>query len=80
MLCYGISYYQKYQQQIKFISEKLSRLGVAQLERLATAFYVTMEEGREQTVSYQATRVHELKPHVPLNQAIDAVQKVDELG
>ncbi|MEW6696493.1 MAG: hypothetical protein ACOY35_06770 [Bacillota bacterium] len=70
--------YNKYEKQIEFISENLSNLGVAQLERLATALLVTLEEGEDQPVDSRAQKVHQLKPHVPLNQAIDAVQRIDK--
>lgn len=67
-----------YNRQIHFVAEHLSLKGVAELERLGTALFVTCEEGalgaRE-----RAKRAHELKPHVTLEQAMAAVRTVDSL-
>lgn len=69
---------QEYDSQISFIAKRLSPKNVAELERLATALYVTDEEGL-QTQRSRAERVHELKPHVSVEEASDAVKIVDEL-
>ncbi|HAG11108.1 MAG TPA: hypothetical protein DCK76_06955 [Desulfotomaculum sp.] len=70
---------QKYKPQIIFISEKLSGLSVAELERLATALYVTLEEGRNQNALIRAIRINELKPHIKIDEAQKAVGKVDSI-
>ncbi|MFA5383579.1 MAG: hypothetical protein WC364_02750 [Eubacteriales bacterium] len=69
----------KYKPQINFISEKLSGLSVAELERLATALYVTLEEGRNQNAITRAIRINELKPHIKIDEAQKAVGDVDSL-
>lgn len=53
---------------------------VAELERLATALYVTFEEGMDKTVQARAKRINELKPHVSINEALKAVEEVDSLA
>ncbi|MGI6492663.1 MAG: hypothetical protein ACOX0T_09700 [Pelotomaculum sp.] len=68
-----------YERQIDFIAEKLASLRVAELERLATALYVTLEEGREKTVQARAIRINKLKPHVRIDEAQRAVEEVDSL-
>lgn len=69
----------KYENQIEFIARELCDSGVAQLERLATALYVTLEEGKDRPVDYRARKINELKPHVKINEATAAVEKVDLL-
>lgn len=68
-------------QKIKFAAKELSRKGVAELERLATALFVTMNDpkGWELTAIERARLVHTLKPHVSLGAARAAVQDVDDL-
>lgn len=68
-----------YELQIDYIAMKLADLRVAELERLATALYVTLEEGREKTVQARARRINELKPHVKIDEAKRAVEEVDFL-
>lgn len=68
-------------QKIKFASKELSRKGVAELERFATALYVTLDEpsGWDLTASERARLVYTLKPHVSPEAALIAVQGVDAL-
>ncbi len=54
--------------------------GVTDLEKLATALYVTRENGGIRGVDERAQRLVELKPHVPLDQAIDAVREFDRIA
>jgi len=65
---------------VEFVTSHLSSHGVASLERLATALYVT-EEDKEagKGVDSRAERIHELKPHIDLPQAKQAVKTVDQI-
>jgi hypothetical protein len=65
-----------YSQQIEFIANILRDKGVRELEKLATALFVTREVGE---VSKRASRIVELKPHISRAEALDAVQTVGEL-
>lgn len=67
----------KYQREIEFVTEKLSGLGVAQLERVATALYVTLEEQEEQSVASRAEKIVTLKPHIKIDEALAAVENLD---
>jgi len=67
----------EYEQQIDFISNKLSEKRVAELERLATALYVTLEEGLDESVKTRGRMLNKLKPHVTIEQAIEAIKEVD---
>jgi hypothetical protein len=69
----------KYESQVRFVGEKLGSRGVAELERIATAFYVTREGKTDGSQSARAQRINDLKPHVSLDQAQEAVSTVDEI-
>jgi hypothetical protein len=58
----------KYIAQIEFVATKLGDKRVGELETLATALYVTLEnpvKGEQEL----AERIHELKPHVAVEDA-----------
>jgi hypothetical protein len=63
--------------QIEFVATRLGRRNVAELERLATAIYVTLEENVPHEL--RATRINELKRHVSLPDAESAVDEADRL-
>lgn len=64
---------------VDWVAGSLGGKGAAELERLATALFVTLEQQRQRSFEDRAQRIHKLKPHVSMVEAIDAVQKVDEL-
>ena len=57
---------------VQFVSNR----GVAELERLSTALYVTVRN-EDKSVESRARRIHELKPHVSVELATEAVQELD---
>lgn len=63
--------------EIGFVAEKLAPKPVAELERLATALYVTLE-GRVDP-EQRAARICQLKPHISPAEAADAVAEVDSI-
>lgn len=68
----------QYQRQIDFIAEHLGDKGVVELERLATAYYVTLshqDDGQEARVR----AIIELKPHISQENARKAVGDVDAI-
>lgn len=66
-----------YQREIGFVASRLSKRGVMELERLATALLVRGE--REGTIQDRARRLVELKPHVSESDARQAVEEVEAL-
>ncbi len=64
---------------LHFVSSEIGPLSVGSLERLATALMVT-EELPGANVDERAQRLHQYKPHVSLEEARDAVSKVDRLA
>jgi uncharacterized protein YwgA len=67
----------KYNPMVKFVANKLGDKGVTELERLATALYVTREINTDNSIESRAQCIHKLKPHVSLDEARDAVRVVD---
>jgi hypothetical protein len=63
---------------IAFVTEKFGGKKVNHLERLATAFYVSKEIEPKDDARVRAQRVHELKPHISADEALDAVRTVDD--
>jgi hypothetical protein len=70
---------QKYGPQLDWIAAQLSDNRVIELERLATAMWVTRQLSADESVQARAEAVNELKPHVPVEVAAEAVQKIDAL-
>jgi hypothetical protein len=70
----------KYLDQVDFVVRTLGPKGVAELERVATALYVTRECDTEATVEDRARRLVELKPHVTLDLASAAVRESDQIA
>ena len=66
----------RYKKQIDFIANKLGDKGVVDLERLVTAFFVTLEN-REKDKDGRAKAIVELKPHITPDAARQAVHDVD---
>jgi uncharacterized protein YwgA len=62
---------------IAFVAKKLGSKGVGDLERVATAFFVTDRFALGSSVDRRAEKVSELKPHIPLESARAAVMEVD---
>lgn len=65
----------KYAEKVQFIAEKIGKMGVAELERLATALYVTLNENYQEKPREE--RIIELKPHIKIDEAYEAVKNVD---
>jgi hypothetical protein len=69
---------EEYGRQIDFVARKLGPYRVTDLEKLATALYVTHEERR--TARERASRICELKPHISVAEAQHAVAELDGLA
>jgi len=69
---------QRHADKIGFVAEKLDARGVSDLERLATAWYVT-REAPGAGAEVRAAMLRSLKPHVSEPAALSAVREVDEI-
>jgi hypothetical protein len=69
----------QFSKQLDFVAQKLGGKKVTELERLATALFVTFGEDTDKTIEFRAKKINELKPHVTLDEAKEAVFKVDQI-
>ena len=69
----------KYAPQVSFVAEHLGRSTVVELERLATAFFVTREATLVADDEQRAARLNQLKSHIPIESARQAVREVDAM-
>ncbi len=67
---------ERYKKQIRFVAEKLGNKDVRALERFATAIYVTLD--LDTPPDQRAAKINELKPHVSIPEAEQAVREADE--
>jgi len=68
-----------YEDKINFVAEKLSDKKVVELEQLATALYVSLNGEKDKPVELRVEKIHDLKPHISLETAKEAVCTVDEM-
>jgi hypothetical protein len=64
---------------LDFIAIKLQKKGVAFLERLTTAQYVIGKYVNCKSTDERAKKLHRLKPHIPMPDALDAFSQIEEL-
>jgi hypothetical protein len=64
------------------VAQTLGRRTIYDVERLATALFVTRRCGQEHdgTVASRAECLHRLKPHIPTLAAAEAVEEIDRLS
>jgi len=62
----------RYQDRIDFIAEQFGNYGVAELERVATAFFIA-NENRTSDPKHIAKHIHKIKPHISTEQALKAL-------
>jgi hypothetical protein len=67
---------ERFEKEMAFVVERLADKNVAELERLATALFLTLrdEKGEERD---RAAGLHAVKPHISEDEALDAVRTVD---
>jgi hypothetical protein len=69
----------KYSKQLTLISERLGRKGVKDLEKIATAIFVTKELGADATLQDRAKLITEYKKHLSMTEAEQAINEADSL-
>ena len=67
----------RHKKQITSAAKIAGKKGVKELEQLATALWVTCEVGSRSEPKKRAQFLHELKPHVSLQEALEAITSVD---
>ncbi len=68
---------ERHKKAIDFAVENLGHRGVKQLEPLATALFFAVNEG-DQSIDARVTRIRDVKPHIPDEDARSAVKQIDE--
>jgi uncharacterized protein YwgA len=66
--------------EIEFVAQAFGDRGVADLEKLATALYVTREMGHSTKILERARRLRELKPHVSEHDAVAALREYEQIA
>ena len=61
---------------ISFVANKLRDRGVYELEKLATALYVTLSS-EDASIQQRANAICKVKPHIPSNEALAAIEELD---
>ena len=69
---------EKFRSQVEFVSNELSEMWVTELEKIATAFFITKRD-ENGSVEDRARELVELKPHISLPDARLACKQVDKL-
>ena len=70
----------KYEDRIGFVAEKIGARNVSDLERLATALYVTAQLGKCVSSAVRAKELTALKQHVSPEAAEAAIQEIDRVS
>ena len=68
----------RHERELNFVAEKLGNKDFMELERLATALYVTLDDESNQSARMRAARLRQLKKHVSVTHANEAVAEVDQ--
>lgn len=68
-----------YEQRIAFVAEQLGGKGVQELEQLATAIYITLKGGEGARPKERAEKLNQLKPHIAMEEALQAVNEADRI-
>ncbi len=70
----------KYSNQLKTVSERLGKKTVRDLEKIATAVFVTQELGKSASIQDRAKRITHYKKHVKFEEAEGAIKEADQLA
>lgn len=68
-----------YRRHLEFVISRFGNTGAVELERLATAYFVTRFKVDSESVSKRAEKLNQLKPHIPLDSARNAVIQSDKI-
>ncbi len=69
----------KYKRNVCFIADQLATYGVADLERIATAFFIANESDMPITTQQMATKINKIKPHISTEEALKALETESKL-
>ena len=69
----------KYDDQISFVANNFGEKGVVDLERLATALYITKNTTPDTKIEERVQELTRLKPHIGLESAETAFEEIDKI-
>lgn len=69
----------RYEPAISFVATRLGDKGVSELERVATAYFLTINGGSDESAEVRARCLVKAKPHVRSEDALTAVREADEI-
>ncbi|MCY4542738.1 MAG: hypothetical protein OXB95_10165 [Rhodobacteraceae bacterium] len=72
----GIS---RHERELNFVAGKLGDKDVMELERMATALYIALNDESNQSARMRALRLRQLKKHVSVKDSNEAVAEVDQI-
>jgi uncharacterized protein YwgA len=70
---------EQHRAQIMFLAENVANRRAAELERIATALFITRQLGDSASRSERVRALTEVKPHISTEEAAEAVRYVDRL-
>jgi len=70
----------KHLAEIQFVAKRLGKRRVSDLEKVATALYVTKEIGAHKSVEERAAKLISYKPHIKTEEAVAAINEIDSLS
>jgi hypothetical protein len=68
---------ERYLPRLRFVASVFGSKGVAELERLATSYFVTQQLAPESSRNQRAEKLVALKPHISKIEALGALAEVD---
>ncbi|MEW6261866.1 MAG: hypothetical protein AB1641_02205 [Thermodesulfobacteriota bacterium] len=71
--------HKKYAHHISFVAKHFGGFGVAELERLGTALYISKRNPND-SLENRAKHITNIKPHITSEEAINSVRFIDELA
>jgi len=69
---------QQFEKEVRFIASQLADYGVADLERIATAFFIANQNDTD-TLPQKAAKINKIKPHISTEEALKALETESKL-
>lgn len=69
---------EEYENQLKFVSDRIGRMKIKELEQVGTALFVTREMENEASAGARCERLLRRKPHIAEVDAVTAIERIDQ--
>lgn len=67
----------KYENQLKFVSDRIGHMKIKELEQVGTALFITRQMENEASVSVRCEHLRRRKPHIERSDAETAIERTD---